>query len=108
MKIFILSLFSLAAFAADAAKPTPMPVNPITDKQAKDAAIIQRDYMVAQSDVTAAQVKLDAARKALQAKYEELGAACKTADQIFDPNAVACVPAPKSAAVAAKEEDPKK
>jgi cytochrome c556 len=106
-KLLILSLFSLAAFAADAPKPTPTPVNPITDKQAKDAAIVQRDFMVAKSDLDAAQTKFNAAQKALMAKYDELGASCKTIKQTFEPNAIGCVPAPETAAVTAKTE-PKK
>jgi hypothetical protein len=103
MKLLILSLLSSAAFAADAPKPLPAPVNPMTPEKRAEAAIVQRDFMVAKSDLDAAQTKFTAAQKALQAKYEELGATCKTINQQFEPNAVACVPQP----VSAKEETKK-
>lgn len=92
MKLIASLLFLASAGASDLPKDKPV-VDPLKDSRA-EIAILQRDFLAANSDLQSAQEKFAKAQQAMMAKYQESVAACKKAGQDFEPNKIVCV-APK-------------
>lgn len=88
--LLFIMLISSFLFAEDAAKPIPI-APALQEKDRAEIAILQRDFLIAQSDYKAAETKLQTVKDAMVAKYSQFGDLCKKAGQLFDPSKIACV-----------------